>query len=34
MHDLRMHVIPVTNEGKDSIGNPINPYDVTPQKYV
>lgn len=34
MYDLRLHVIPLTNEENDSNGKPLKPYSVTPQEFA
>ncbi|MFI2474313.1 hypothetical protein [Nocardia xishanensis] len=34
MHELRPHIIPLTNEELDSNGDPVKPYDVTPMEFA
>lgn len=34
MRDIRLHVIPLTNEEKDAAGKPLKSYDVTPQAFA
>src|SRR5215475_3883680 len=34
MYELRLHIIPLTNEEKDSSGKPVKSYDVTPQEFA
>ncbi|WP_431970102.1 hypothetical protein [Nocardia sp. bgisy134] len=34
MHELRLHIIPLTNEELDTNGDPVKPYDVTPMEFA
>ena len=34
MYDLRLHVIPLTNQEKDARGRPAKPYAVTPAEFA
>src|SRR5215831_10033936 len=34
MYELRLHIIPLTNEEKDASGKPVKSYDVTPQAFA